>query len=75
MNTSEITLSILELLNLQQDSSIDCNLPFTHYGIDSIRLVELILKLQKKYSIRFTASDLVNFKSINDISRSLQCLL
>jgi acyl carrier protein len=76
MNQEIILNKIINILNDITDkdnSGITPDSPTSEIqGWDSITHIEFIISIENEYNIKFTSSEMVDFKNMNDICKIIQ---
>lgn len=52
--------------------NIDPNMELKALGLDSLDLVELIMDIEDKYGVEFTNEELMSFKTVEDVLKSIE---
>ena len=69
--SSEIEALVREVLNLDSATSIDSLEASNCPAWDSLRHVELVLKLQTKFGIKLSSSEMVGMRSVAQIKQTV----
>lgn len=72
---SEIEALVREVLNLDTATAVDSLEASQCPAWDSLRHVELVLKLQTKFAIKLTSSEMVGMRSVPQIKQTVTNLL
>lgn len=65
----EIKEKFKEKLHLE---TLDTSASLKELGLDSLDIVELLLELEDEYSIHFNDTDMVEFKTIQDLLDAIE---
>ncbi len=52
--------------------NIDPNMELKALGLDSLDLVELIMDIEEKYGVEFSNEELMSFKTVEDVLKSIE---
>lgn len=52
--------------------NINPNMELKALGLDSLDLVELIMDIEEKYGIEFSNEELMSFKTVEDVLKSIE---
>lgn len=72
---SEIEALVREVLNLDTATAVDSLEASQCPAWDSLRHVELVLKIQTKFAIKLTSSEMVGMRSVPQIKQTVTTLL
>jgi acyl carrier protein len=54
---------------------VDPKAELRELGLDSLDLVELLIKLEEQFGIEFTNEEMPNFKTVEDVYKAIQSKL
>ena len=52
--------------------NVDPNMELKALGLDSLDLVELIMDIEDKYGVEFSNEELMSFKTVEDVLKSIE---
>lgn len=52
--------------------NINPNMELKALGLDSLDLVELIMDIEEKYGVEFSNEELMSFKTVEDVLKSIE---
>ena len=52
--------------------NVDPNMELKALGLDSLDLVELIMDIEEKYGVEFSNEELMSFKTVEDVLKSIE---
>lgn len=52
--------------------NVDSNMELKALGLDSLDLVELIMDIEDKYGVEFSNEELMSFKTVEDVLKSIE---
>lgn len=52
--------------------NVDPNMELKALGLDSLDLVELIMDIEDKYGVEFSNEELMSFKTVGDVLKSIE---
>ena len=71
-NQKQAKADIIEILPILSDEKLSTNVPLIEYGADSLDIVNLLIKMEEKYQVRFNLKGLtVDSITINSLSNML----
>ncbi|MBA2649829.1 MAG: SDR family NAD(P)-dependent oxidoreductase [Legionella sp.] len=73
--TDNQLITIFKQVLFLEDSDIDVNHNFNHYGVDSILGVEIINKINKTFNLKLQATVIYNYPTIKTLSKYLISIL
>ena len=53
-------------------NNINPNMELKALGLDSLDLVELIMDIEEKYGVEFSNEELMSFKTVEDVLKSIE---
>jgi acyl carrier protein len=72
MNNTDILIIFNQILDDCLGHQIDGLNQLEHYSLDSMKLLEIVVYVQKKFKIKFTTKELLEINSLNDILSLVQ---
>ena len=68
MENRDLTKQILDIVQELHGQNFDMDTDLRDQGLDSLDIVELVMKIEKEFNIAITDDEVISAKSIKDIS-------